>query len=160
MLYIYQFTLKTSQICLCDTQDLHWKMNHDQPLIDLMESLVIWGTTSWLDIDDHPYSEVDGHKKARKKSKVATNPVYRAKGDAIENATLNFLLDCQEDVITMLNERNKFQKVICKVPFSSREKFKITAITIPEDPENPNQRNMTRIIVQGAAEIVVELCQG
>jgi hypothetical protein len=69
-------------------------MNHEQQLIDLMETMVIWGTNSWLDINDNPVREVDGHKVARKKSSPPTDPVYAPKGDNIENATMQFLLDC------------------------------------------------------------------
>jgi len=50
----------------------------------------------------------------------------------------------------MLNERNTFQRVICRIPFSSRDKYKITAIT------HSNDANKTRVIIQGAAEIIIE----
>ena len=53
-----------------------------------------------------------------------------------------------------MNERNKSQNVLCRIPFSSRDKFKITVITSPEDP------SVTRVIMQGAAEIIIEYCSG
>ena len=61
---------------------------------------VIGGTNSWLDINDG--------KKSKKKDAPPNIPVYAPRGDSIENAALQFLLDCEEDVITMLNDRNKF----------------------------------------------------
>ena len=104
------------------------KINHDQALIELLEDVIVGGTNSWLDINDHPSKSIDGHKKAKKKNQPPENPVYEPRGDSIENASLQFLIDAQEDVTDMFNFRNKWQRVLCGVPFSSREKFKITAI--------------------------------
>ena len=78
---------------------------------------------------------------------------YQPNGDSIENASLQFFLDTQQDVIHMLNERNKKQSVICRIAFSPRDKYKITCITLPDNG------NVTRVIMQGAAEVVVNCCQ-
>ena len=89
--------------------------HHDPDLVALMENCVIGGTNSWLDINDNP-----GNKSAKAfRKEPAQNPVYCARGDSIENATMQFLLDSQEDVMQMINQRNKFQRVICRIPFLS-----------------------------------------
>lgn len=54
-----------------------------------MKDAIIGGTTSWLDVNDNPYRDVEGFKSAnKKKGEPIAAPVYAPKGDSIENASL------------------------------------------------------------------------
>lgn len=65
------------------------KMQHAPELINCMKDAIIGGTTSWLDVNDDPYREVEGFKSGnKKKGEPASVPIYAPKGDSIENSAL------------------------------------------------------------------------
>ena len=64
-------------------------MQHAPELINCMKDAIIGGTTSWLDVNDDPYREVEGFKSGnKKKGEPASVPIYAPKGDSIENSAL------------------------------------------------------------------------
>jgi hypothetical protein len=66
-------------------------------------------------------------------------PYHEPKGNDIEKSLLQFLLDVGVDVNDRLITRNRTEDVVCFVPFSNKDKIKITARAIPNEEDWKNE---------------------
>lgn len=86
-------------------------------------------------------------------------PYHEPKGNDIEKSLLQFLLDTDVDVHTKLVNRNRNEDVVCYIPFSNKDKIKITARLIPESSEWQQQdQPEVYVVVQGTPEMIHHYC--
>lgn len=86
-------------------------------------------------------------------------PYHEPKGNDIEKSLLQFLLDTEVDVHARLVDRNRNEDVVCYIPFSNKDKMKITArmISDPAEWENPDLPEVY-VVVQGTPEMIHHYC--
>lgn len=77
---------------------------------------------------------------------------YIAKGQALEVAMINFLMENGEDVYNGFNSQNQFQEKIFQLPFDQDLKRK-TVVRV--DGANDE---MCRVYVKGAPEEIISVC--
>ena len=96
-----------------------------------------------------------GYKK-REDMGEENGPYHQPKGADIEKSMLQFLLDIGVDVQEDLIFRNRHQDVACFIPFSNRDKIKVTC-RIKRTHENSDEQKVY-IILQGAPEQIIHYC--
>lgn len=77
---------------------------------------------------------------------------FEPKGESIEVAMMNFLIENEEDANQLLIQRNKFQRMECQLPFDQNYMRKVVVRVVAND------ETQVRIYVKGAPETVVPLC--
>jgi len=108
----------------------------------------------------NPLDMKAGYKKPHEESNDGPyGPYHEPKGNDIEKSLLQFLLDIGVDVHAQLVDRNRNEDVACYIPFSNKDKIKITARSIP-DPnlwDNPDEAEIY-VVVQGTPEMIHNYC--
>jgi magnesium-transporting ATPase (P-type) len=135
----------------------------------VIERAIIGGTQAWLGINND-YDHLIKTKKMelgyREPSKEELaggegnfGPYHEPKGNDIEESLLQFLLDTDVDVHARLVDRNRNEDVVCYIPFSNKDKIKITARMIPAPQEwaNPDAPEVY-VVVQGTPEMIHHYC--
>ena len=79
---------------------------------------------------------------------------YEPKGQAIEVAMIEFLMDNEEDVQNIFINRNRATPKIVQLPFDQTLKRKIVVRQI----NGENSKEFVRVYVKGAPEKVVPMC--
>lgn len=79
--------------------------------------------------------------------------MYEPKGQALEVGLVQFLLDNEEDVPQIFNDRNRLTPKLCQLPFDQELKRKIVVRRKQGDAA------FVRIYVKGAPEYVIPICK-
>ena len=100
---------------------------------------------------NHPRKQRAGYRQPTKEEELKGEgpfgPYHEPKGNDIEKALLQFLLDTGIDVHSRLVDRNRNEDVICYIPFSNKDKIKITARVVSDPAEWADQNTPEVYIV-------------
>lgn len=96
---------------------------------------IVGGTQAWLGIsEDEDHFVKAGKQRSGYREPVADEigegpfgPYHEPKGGDIEKALLQFMLNIDVDVHGRLVDRNRNDHVVCYLPFSNKDKIKVTA---------------------------------